>query len=198
MGRRRGAAPSSGGAGRPRGSATRGQSRGAARWPAGGGAPASWIPRAAGRLRRSHLGRWRADGLLLDPDGSSDGGRPAARGSGGACSAAPALRARRTTRVGQRLVVAVAPAVGGGVGRSGGGGLPVSWRLHGGSADRPGAAGFFGVGSSAVGPFRPSTHLLVAGRYFHRRAGPLPAAVHRSSRARCNRTELVSRMVQQD
>uniref|UniRef100_A0A453KMR2 Uncharacterized protein n=1 Tax=Aegilops tauschii subsp. strangulata TaxID=200361 RepID=A0A453KMR2_AEGTS len=36
------------------------------------------------------------------------------------------------------------------------------------------------------------------GRYPHQWAGPLPAVVHRSSRARCRWTKLVSRTIQQD
>ena len=104
-------------------------------------------------------------------------------------------------RVVQRSGVAAAPAVGGGVGRFGGGGLPVSWRLHGGSTDLPAAAtGFYGVGSSAFGLSRPSPHLLIARALLPSKgwSSPSSAAVRRSSCARCCRIDLVSCMVQQD
>ncbi|XP_044985825.1 uncharacterized protein LOC123453121 [Hordeum vulgare subsp. vulgare] len=143
--------------------------------------------------------------------------RPTARVSGGACSAAPVLGVHRATRVGQRTGVAVAPAVGGGVGRPVG--WCLSWRLRGGSMDLHAATGLSGVGPSAFGPFRPSFHLGVArallpskgwlspscgpslvlrpvqpdrARLAHSAAGPS------SSRARCSRTEPVSSSVLQD
>ena len=97
--------------------------------------------------------------------------------------------------------------------RSGGGGLPVSWRHHVGLADLLAAAtGFSGVGLSAIGPFRPSLHLLGARSLLPSKGWPFPsygsslvsrpvqqdrarlahsAAGPSSSRARCSRTDLV-------
>ncbi|KAF7081643.1 hypothetical protein CFC21_085564 [Triticum aestivum] len=85
----------------------------------------------------------------------------------------------------------------------------MAWRLHGGSAALPAtAAGFFGVGSSAVGPYRPSLHLLVVRALLASKGRPAlscgPLLVSRlvpQDRARLapnGKTELGSRPVLQD
>ena len=141
------------------------------------------------------------------------------RAGGGPSHSDLAVGSGWMVRVGLRPGVAVAPAVGGG--RVGlGSGLPVSWRLHGGSMDLSAAtAGFSGVGLSAFGPSRPSPHLLVARALLPSKGWSSPscgpplvsrpvlqdrarlahgAAGLTSSPSRCCRTELVSRSGQQD
>ncbi|XP_044391646.1 translation initiation factor IF-2 [Triticum aestivum] len=145
----------------------------------------------------------RAAVLLLDPAGSVVGGWPAVRGTGGACPAAPALGARRATRVGQRPGVAAAPVVGDDMGRSRWptGVVAASRWLDGSvrgngrllwrrfvcvraassftpSPRHPGATPIIGL---VLSQLRSTAHLA------------LVAAGQSSSRARCSRTELVSR-----
>lgn len=111
-----------------------------------------------------------------------------------ACSVGPRLGLGERRGLGQRPGVVASLVMGyGGVGRYGG--LPAAWCLHGNSAVPAATTVSFsvGVGSFAGGLFQPSIPLLGAMCYFRRRAGHLPAAVHRPSHAWCCRTELVPR-----
>nr|XP_020173869.1 spidroin-1-like [Aegilops tauschii subsp. strangulata] len=146
------------------------------------------------------------------------GWRRSGDGSGGACPTAPALGARRATRMGSgRAWLLLRPWAAAWVGL---GGLPVSWRLHGGSMDLSAAtAGFSGIGLSAFGPSRPSPHLLVSRTLLPSKgwsspscgpplvSRPMPkdrarlahdAAGPSSTRARCSRTDLVPLSLLQD